>query len=59
MSLPAARRRRATARRLPELAGFRRPRLRDDVPILWRGESSIQLGDDIVIDRVTRSTSRG
>ncbi len=40
---------------LPDLAGFRRPRLRDDVPILWRGESSIQLGDDVVIDRVTRS----
>jgi hypothetical protein len=40
---------------LPDLAGFRRPRLRDDVPILWRGETSIQLGDDIVIDRVTRS----
>ena len=40
---------------LPDLAGFRRPRLRDDVPILWRGESSIQLGDDVVVDRVTRS----
>lgn len=40
---------------LPDLAGFRRPRLRDDVPILWRGESSIQLGDDVIIDRVTRS----
>jgi hypothetical protein len=40
---------------LPDLAGFRRPRLRDDVPILWRGEASIQLGDDVVVDRVTRS----
>ena len=45
----------ADASALPDLAGFRRPRLRDDVPILWRGESSIQLGDDVVIDRVTRS----
>lgn len=44
-----------TASVLPDLAGFRRPRLRDDVPILWRGESSIQLGDDVIIDRVTRS----
>ena len=40
---------------LPDLAGFRRPRLRDDVPILWRGESSIQLGDDVIVDRVTRT----
>ncbi len=40
---------------LPDLAGFRRPRLREDVPILWRGESTIQLGDDVVVDRVTRS----
>jgi hypothetical protein len=45
----------ADASVLPDLAGFRRPRLRDDVPILWRGESSIQLGDDVVIDRITRS----
>lgn len=45
----------AAASDLPDLAGFRRPRLRDDVPILWRGESSIQLGDDVIIDRVTRS----
>lgn len=45
----------AVASALPDLAGFRRPHLRDDVPILWRGESSIQLGDDVVIDRVTRS----
>jgi hypothetical protein len=40
---------------LPDLAAFRRPRLRDDVPLLWRGETSIQLGDDVVVDRVTRS----
>jgi hypothetical protein len=42
-------------RALPDLARYRRPRLRDDVPILWRGESSIQLGDDVIVDRVTRS----
>ena len=45
----------AAAAALPDLAGFRRPRLRDDVPVLWRGESCIQLGDDVVVDRVTRS----
>jgi len=39
---------------LPELDGFGRPRLRPEVPILWRGTSSIQLGDDIVLDRVSR-----
>lgn len=45
----------AAASVLPDLSGFRRPRLRDDVPILWRGESSIQLGDDVTIDRVSRT----
>jgi bacteriocin biosynthesis cyclodehydratase domain-containing protein len=40
---------------LPELAGFRRPRLRDDVPILWRGAATVQLGDAVVLDRVTRA----
>lgn len=40
---------------LPELAPFRRPRLRPDVPVLWRGQDCIQVGDDIVIDQVTRS----
>lgn len=40
---------------LPDLAGFTRPRLRDDVPIIWRTQSSIQLGDHVVVDGVTRS----
>ena len=40
---------------LPELAGFLRPRLRDDVPVMWRSESTIQIGEDVVIDRVSRS----
>jgi bacteriocin biosynthesis cyclodehydratase domain-containing protein len=40
---------------LPDLAPFGRPRLRDDVPIMWRSETSIQLGDDVVVERVTRS----
>ncbi len=39
---------------LPELAAYSRPRLRDDVPVLWREATSIQLGDDVVLDRVSR-----
>lgn len=45
----------ATDDPLPALAGFRRPRLRDDVPVMWRSESTIQVGEDVVVDRVTRS----
>ncbi len=45
----------ATPSTLPELHGYGRPRLRSDVPILWRDQASIQLGDDVVVDRVTRS----
>lgn len=40
---------------LPDLSPFRRPRLRDDVPIMWRSQTSIQLGDDVTLERVTRS----
>ena len=40
---------------LPELAGYGRPRLRGDVPILWRDQASIQLGDDVIVDRISRS----
>ena len=40
---------------LSALAGFLRPRLRDDVPVMWRSDSAIQIGEDVVIDRVTRS----
>jgi len=51
LPVPAA----STERALPDLARFRRPRLRDDVPILWRGSDSIQVGDDVILDRITRS----
>lgn len=37
---------------LPELIGFARPRWRDDVPILWRDPTTIQLGDDVIVPRV-------
>ena len=40
---------------LAELRAFARPRLRDDVPVMWRGPSSIQIGDDVIVDRVTRA----
>lgn len=40
---------------LPELIPFVRPRLRPDLPILWRGQDCIQIGDDVVIDHATRS----
>ena len=40
---------------LPALAGFQRPRLRDDVPVMWRSDSAIQIGEDVVVDRVSRS----
>jgi len=44
-----------TAALLPELAGFSRPRRRDDVPALWRDNSTIQLGDDVIVTRVSRA----
>lgn len=40
---------------LGELADFARPRVRDDVPVMWRAQSTIQIGDDVVVDRVSRS----
>ncbi|MBI1351198.1 MAG: hypothetical protein GC156_08770 [Actinomycetales bacterium] len=40
---------------LGALTGFRRPRLRPDVPILWRDQTTIQLGDDVRVDRIDRS----
>lgn len=40
---------------LPALSGFLRPRLRDDVPVMWRNESTIQIGEDVLVDRVSRS----
>ena len=38
-----------------ELRGWRRPRLRHDVPILWRTATSIQIGDDVTLTEVTRA----
>lgn len=40
---------------LPELVGFTRPRWREDVPALWRDTSTIQLGDDVIVSRVSRA----
>lgn len=39
----------------PELAGIRRPRRRDDVPIMWRDATTIQIGDAVVVSGVDRS----
>ena len=43
---------------LPELIGFDRPRRRDDVPILWRDPTTIQLGDDVIVARVAQDHVR-
>lgn len=40
---------------LDSLTGYRRPRLRADVPVMWRTDSTIQIGEDVIVDRVTRS----
>lgn len=40
---------------LPELRDYRRPRLRREVPILWRSASAIQVGDDVTLTSITRS----
>lgn len=40
---------------LPELAAYGRPRLRPDMPILWRDQTTIQIGDTVVIDSASRS----
>jgi bacteriocin biosynthesis cyclodehydratase domain-containing protein len=37
---------------LPELVGLRRPRWRPRVPALWRNATTIQFGDDVVVDRL-------
>jgi hypothetical protein len=39
----------------PEFSGIRRPRRRDDVPVLWRSSTSIQIGDAVVVSGVDRS----
>jgi hypothetical protein len=38
--------------RIPELDGISRPRWRSGVPALWRDSTTIQLGDDVVVDHV-------
>lgn len=43
------------SRILGDLATFARPRLRPEVPIMWRTATSIQLGDDVIVERVDRS----
>lgn len=40
---------------LLELSAFRRPRLRPEVPIMWRSSSSIQIGSQVRITDVTRA----
>lgn len=40
---------------LPELRAYHRPRLRREVPILWRSATAVQIGDDITLTSVTRS----
>jgi hypothetical protein len=40
---------------LPELTGFARPRLRPDVPILWRTASSVQIGDRVTVGSTSRA----
>jgi bacteriocin biosynthesis cyclodehydratase domain-containing protein len=39
---------------LVELTGMRRPRMRDDVPVIWRTATSVQLGDRVVLHNVSR-----
>jgi bacteriocin biosynthesis cyclodehydratase domain-containing protein len=38
---------------LPELAGMSRPCWRPHVPALWLDATTMQLGDDVIVDRVT------
>lgn len=40
---------------LPDLAQFRRPCLRPDIPIMWRSATAIQIGDDVIVERIDRS----
>lgn len=40
---------------LAELSDFGRPRLRADIPVLWRAADVIQIGDDITMTSITRS----
>ena len=38
---------------IPELAGLRRPLWRHHVPAVWRDATSMQLADDVIIDRLS------
>lgn len=40
---------------LADLAAYRRPRLRPEVPLMWRTATSVQIGDDVIVERVDRS----
>ena len=40
---------------LPELSGFERPRVRPEIPILWRTSTSVQIGDRVIVPSVTRT----
>lgn len=40
---------------LPELVGLERPRLRPDIPILWRTSTSVQIGDRVTVSSVSRA----
>lgn len=40
---------------LDEIASFRRPRLRPEVPVMWRSASSVQIGGEVVLTDVTRA----
>jgi bacteriocin biosynthesis cyclodehydratase domain-containing protein len=38
---------------MPELEGWGRPRWRPSVPAMWRDQTTLQIGDDVIVDRVT------
>lgn len=39
---------------LHELEAYQRPRLRPEVPIMWRSSTSVQIGSDVILTDVTR-----
>lgn len=45
----------AEADGLRELADYQRPRLRPEVPIMWRTSTSVQIGSDVILTDVTRT----
>lgn len=40
---------------LHELVDYQRPRLRPEVPIMWRTSNSVQIGNDVILTDVTRT----